>query len=85
MDVHSWAWVYFVSFALVAAFIVLNVLIGIVLNSMEETRAIERRRLEGAAVADHIAALRAALDDLEAELAARPLPAADVRRDIFES
>jgi len=43
MDVHPWAWVYFVSFILVAAFIVLNVLIGIVLNSMEEAREVERR------------------------------------------
>jgi voltage-gated sodium channel len=43
MDVHPWAWLYFVSFILVAAFIVLNVLIGIVLNSMEEARELERR------------------------------------------
>ena len=32
------------SFILVAAFIVLNVLIGIVLNSMEEARELERRQ-----------------------------------------
>jgi voltage-gated sodium channel len=44
MDVHPWAWIYFVSFILVAAFIVLNVLIGIVLNSMEEARELERRQ-----------------------------------------
>jgi voltage-gated sodium channel len=43
MDIHRWAWIYFVSFILVAAFIVLNVLIGIVLNSMEEARELERR------------------------------------------
>jgi voltage-gated sodium channel len=43
MEVHPWAWIYFVSFILVAAFIVLNVLIGIVLNSMEEARELERR------------------------------------------
>ena len=35
MDVHPWSWIYFVSFVMVAAFIVLNVLIGIVLNSMD--------------------------------------------------
>ena len=28
MDIHPWAWIYFVSFILVAAFIVLNVLIA---------------------------------------------------------
>ncbi|MBA3433342.1 MAG: ion transporter [Actinobacteria bacterium] len=44
MEVMPWAWVYFVSFILLAAFIVLNVLIGIVLNSMEEARELERRQ-----------------------------------------
>jgi voltage-gated sodium channel len=44
MEIHGWAWIYFVSFILVAAFIVLNVLIGIVLNSMEEARELERRQ-----------------------------------------
>jgi voltage-gated sodium channel len=43
-SVEPWAWLYFVSFILVAAFIVLNVLIGIVLNSMEEARELERRQ-----------------------------------------
>ena len=82
MEIHQWAWVYFVSFILVAAFIVLNVLIGIVLNSMEEAREVERRRhlgLDGdgdgrtlapAPVAERIAILRAALDELEQELGA---------------
>jgi voltage-gated sodium channel len=82
MDVHPWSWVYFVSFILVAAFIVLNVLIGIVLNSMEEARETERRRALRERVGDgtrgleahppvleRIAILRAALDELEAELA----------------
>jgi voltage-gated sodium channel len=78
MEVHPWSWVYFVSFALVAAFIVLNVLIGIVLNSMEEARELERRRRIGiddtphiapAPVAERIAMLRAALKELEQELA----------------
>jgi voltage-gated sodium channel len=85
MEVYPWSWVYFVSFILVAAFIVLNVLIGIVLNSMEEAREAERRRAlrqrSGAArgplvdpdasapVVERIAILRAALDELEAELA----------------
>ena len=44
MEIYSWAWIYFVSFILVAAFIVLNVLIGVVLNSMEEARELERRQ-----------------------------------------
>jgi voltage-gated sodium channel len=71
MAIYSWSWIYFVSFALVAVFLVLNVLIGIVINSLEEARAMERRRIEGDAVADRIAIIRAALDDLEHDLAAQ--------------
>ncbi|MGL6279892.1 MAG: ion transporter [Gaiella sp.] len=44
MEVHPWSWVYFVSFVLIAAFVVINLLIGIVLNSMEEAREAERRK-----------------------------------------
>ena len=80
MEVHRWSWIFFVSFILVAAFVVLNVLIGIVLNSMEEAREIERRKALGihvggqppAPVAERIQILRAALDELEQELATEP-------------
>ena len=84
-EVEPWAWLYFVSFILVAAFIVLNVLIGIVLNSLEEAREIDRRQAlrerygvdraspvdpeAHAPVAERIAILRNALDELELELA----------------
>jgi len=89
MDVHPWSWIYFVSFILIAAFVVLNVLIGIVLNSMEEARESERRRsvqdqhpdragpvvdLDASApVVERIAMLRSALDELEVELSAGSL------------
>jgi voltage-gated sodium channel len=84
MTVHPWSWIYFVSFILVAAFLVLNVLIGIVLTSMEEAReanrreAVRARRAGGGTVVDpeasvpvleRITILRAALDELETELA----------------
>jgi voltage-gated sodium channel len=88
MEVHPWSWIYFVTFVLIAAFVVINVLIGIVLNSMEEAREAERRKairdrhgVAGAPVVDadssapiveRIAILRAALDDLETELAVGP-------------
>lgn len=45
MAVHPWSWIYFVSFALMASFLLLNVLIGIVINSMEEAREIEHKRI----------------------------------------
>lgn len=85
MEVHNWSWIYFVSFVLMAAIIVLNVFIGIVLNSMEEAREGERRRQLGigdeegelelppvqmAPILERIAILRAALTELEEELAA---------------
>jgi voltage-gated sodium channel len=44
MKVHSWSWIYFVSFALTASFLLLNLLIGIIINSMEEARQIEHAR-----------------------------------------
>jgi voltage-gated sodium channel len=88
MEVEPWAWVYFVSFILVAAFIILNVLIGVVLNSMEEAREIDRREAlrqrygvtrpspidpeAHAPVAERIVILRNALDELELELALGP-------------
>jgi voltage-gated sodium channel len=88
MDIEPWAWIYFVSFILVAAFIVLNVLIGVVLNSMEEARELDRRAAlrerygvtrpspvdpeAHAPVAERIAILRSALDELELELAIGP-------------
>ena len=77
MEVHPWSWVYFVTFVLIAAFLILNVLIGIVLHSLEEARELERRRRLGighepdiapAPVAERIAMLRAALTELEDEL-----------------
>ena len=86
MSVHPWAWIYFVTFVLIAAFMVLNVLIGIVLNSMEEAREIERRRALGAdvddeispaPVAERIAMLRAALSELEDELRLRARAGSD--------
>ena len=62
MDVHPWSWVYFVSFIMIAAFVVINVLIGIVLNSMEEAREAERRN----AVRDRLGAGRPSLVDPDA-------------------
>jgi voltage-gated sodium channel len=81
MEVHPWSWIYFVTFVLITVFIIINVLIGIVLNSMEEARELERRRrlsvdhepplgdIAPAPVVERITILRAALDELEQELA----------------
>jgi voltage-gated sodium channel len=44
LEVSSWTVLYFVSFVLIAAFLLLNILIGVVINSMEEARQIEWER-----------------------------------------
>ena len=84
IDVTPWATVFFVSYVLVAAFVIFNLLIGIIINSMESARDREAVREaqsmsgpRGDAVA-RIQTMRDALDALEADLhiMAEP-PAAD--------
>jgi voltage-gated sodium channel len=76
MAIHQWSWIFFVSFILVAAFVVINVFIGIVLNSLEEARELERRESlapgEAVPVLERIQILRSALDELEHELKEQP-------------
>src|SRR5919106_1176324 len=63
MEIHSWSWIYFVSYVLVAGFLLINILIGIVINAMEGARREERalaraaRRELLAAEAEHQAAV----------------------------
>ncbi len=83
IDVHPWAWIYFVSYVLIASFLLINMVIAILINSLEEVRAMEaiderlnRRRdereaggeLDGQAAAERLARIREALDELEEEL-----------------
>jgi voltage-gated sodium channel len=81
MELSSWSWVYFVSFVLIGTFVVLNVVIAIIVNSMDEVRAmeLERERKELVAAVLHdgeddrrlherLEALRGALDELEQAL-----------------
>ena len=83
-QVHSWSWIFFISFVLLASLLLINVLIAIIINAMEEARAeeqreeIERLRSEAEAAggeydphietARRIAVLRRALEDLEDQL-----------------
>jgi voltage-gated sodium channel len=80
MELTPWSWVYFVSFVLFATFIVLNVVIAVVVNSIEEAHQIEdeRKRLEllrtdpdHASLYGKIEALKQALEDLEQEVVER--------------
>jgi voltage-gated sodium channel len=77
-DLSEWTLLYFISYALIAAFLIFNILIGVVINSLEEARAIEHAReradrLEhggdaGPTVEDRVHEIRLAIDALEADL-----------------
>lgn len=78
-----WAWAYFIVFVLLAVFIFFNMLIGIMVNSLEQARERHREQQEAALkqdIAAHpedhdlestITAMREALDRLEDEVRAR--------------
>lgn len=72
--VSPWATLYFVSYVLVAAFVIFNLLIGIIINSMENARERENQRIarQGAAprsdIATRIHAIREELALLETDL-----------------
>ncbi len=82
-ELSDWTLVYFISYAMVAAFLIFNILIGVVINSLEEARAIEhaRERMDryehgetGPTPEERIATVREALDELEADLKQKPAP-----------
>ena len=85
-EVSQWTILFFISYVLLASFLIFNLFIGIVINSMEEARAIELHRAERALLDDDTAdderahavvleerlrALRAAVDELEREVRAK--------------
>jgi voltage-gated sodium channel len=83
-EVHSWSWVFFISFVLLASLLLINILIAIIINAMEEAREAETRaeveRLDREAqeaggeydphieTARRIAHLKQAIEDLEEQL-----------------
>ena len=83
MELSDWSALYFVSFVILSSLILFNVVIGIVISSIEEARELvhkqdretERRELEeaggGLSVEEHLMAIRGALEGLEAEVRAR--------------
>jgi voltage-gated sodium channel len=86
-ELSDWTLLFYVSYVLLASFLIFNLFIGIVINSMEQARAIELHRaerelLDGDAANDErahavvleerVRALRAAVDELEQEVRAKP-------------
>jgi voltage-gated sodium channel len=85
-ELSDWTLLFYVSYVLLASFLIFNLFIGVVINSMEEARAIELHRAELALLDDDTAdderahavvleerlrALRAAVDELEQEVRAK--------------
>ncbi len=85
-DLSDWTLLFFVSYVLLASFLIFNLFIGIVINSMEEARAIELHRSEREILEDddtdheqahavvldeRLRAMRSALDELEREVRAQ--------------
>ena len=88
-ELSDWTLLFYVSYVLVASFLVLNLFIGIVINSMDQARAIEHHRAEKAlldddeanderahalVVEERLRELKSAVEELERELRSRPGP-----------
>ena len=82
----DWTLLFYVSYVLLASFLIFNLFIGIVINSMEEARAIELHRAErelldddganderahAVVLEERLRSVRAAVDELEREVRAR--------------
>lgn len=90
--IHPASWIFFVSYVLLASFLVINILIAIIINSMEEVHADERaeeraERLshlddadgDTVTIAHRLEALREAIDDLELDLEQGGIPPGKTR------
>ncbi|MCX4834183.1 MULTISPECIES: ion transporter [unclassified Streptomyces] len=85
LEISRWSIVYYASYVLIASFVLVNVLIGVVITSLDEARAMEEPEESNAPeteplssseadVRTRIATARRALDDLEASLTSLPSP-----------
>ena len=72
MELHSLAWMYFVSFVVVGTFVVINLFIAIIINNLDEAKIERLREIEGPVSRDEllreIRATQAALQRLEERL-----------------
>ena len=71
---HPWAWMYFVSFIIIAVFVVINLFIAVVINNLEATRKEEENRrllAEDDGTLQRVSELRSQVEALEHALRAR--------------
>lgn len=67
MDVHPYAWAFFLPFILITTFAVVNLLVGLIVNSMQEAAEVDIK----AAEEDHFKKIIARLDAIEGKLSAK--------------
>jgi voltage-gated sodium channel len=75
--IHPQSWIFFVSYILLASFLVINILIAIIINSMEQVHDAERAEHlahldegdgDAVTIAERLTSLREAIDELELDL-----------------
>lgn len=76
MELHPWAWVYFISFVLIGTFVMLNLFIAVVINNLEASKVAELDELRTAPTHDEVLTelrrTQSALADLQRRLEALP-------------
>jgi voltage-gated sodium channel len=84
LELHAWAWIYFVSFVLIGTFVMLNLFIAVVINNLEASKAEELEELRDPVTHDEVLRelkrTRDALDQLHGRLEAFSRPEAAHRR-----
>jgi voltage-gated sodium channel len=68
MEISSWTILFFISYTVIASFLIFNLFIGIVLNSMEEARSADNKEHETDDLLARLRAARTALEQAEQEL-----------------
>ena len=84
LELHAWAWVYFVSFVLIGTFVMLNLFIAVVINNLDASKAAELEELREPVTHDEVLRelkrTRDALDQLQNRLEIFSRPDAARRR-----
>lgn len=71
MEIHPWAWAFFVPFIVIATFTILNLFIGIIVSTMQELATLPEPGVPNARLLETINRMEADLAALRAELAQR--------------
>ncbi len=68
MDVYSWAWCYFVPFILISSFVVMNVIVGVVVNAISEISEDIKKNKREKYLIENKNSLQTELDKLKAQI-----------------